>query len=55
MTVDTCRHEEGEEDEKKEETCAKINFSGIKQNLDTIISLVDSNPQYNKYFLMLRE
>jgi hypothetical protein len=44
MTVDICRHEEDEEDEKKEETCAKFKFSEIKQKLGSIISLVDSNP-----------
>jgi nucleoside-triphosphatase THEP1 len=30
-------------------------FSAVKQNLDFIISFVDSNPEYNKYYLMLRE
>jgi hypothetical protein len=47
--------EEDEQDEKKEETCAKLKFSGVKQNFDSIISFVDCNPQYNKYYLMLRE
>jgi hypothetical protein len=28
-------------------------FSEIKQNLDSVISFVDSNPQYNKYYLIL--
>jgi hypothetical protein len=27
----------------------------VKQNLDSIISFVDFNPQYNNYYLMLRE
>jgi hypothetical protein len=30
-------------------------FSGVKQNLDTIISFVGSDPQYNKYYLKLRD
>jgi hypothetical protein len=41
--------EEDEEDEKKEETCVKFRFPEVKQNLDSIIGFVDSNPQYNKY------
>jgi hypothetical protein len=47
--------EEDEEDEKKEETCAKLKFLEVKQNLDSIISSVDSNPQYSTYYLKLRE
>jgi hypothetical protein len=47
--------EEDEEDEKKEETCENLRFSEVKQNLDPIISFVDSNPQYNKHYLMLTE
>jgi hypothetical protein len=46
---------EDEEDENKEEKCGKFKFSEVKQNLDPIISFVDFNPQYNKYYLMLRE
>jgi hypothetical protein len=44
-----------EEDEAKEETCAKFKFSEVKQNLDSVISFVDPNPQHNKYYPMLRE
>jgi hypothetical protein len=47
--------EEDEEGEKKEEICAKFKFSEVKENLDFSISFVDSNPQDNKYYLMLRE
>jgi hypothetical protein len=46
---------EDEEDERKEETCGKFRFSDVKQNLVSIISFVDCNPQYNKYYLMLKE
>jgi hypothetical protein len=37
------------------ETCARFKFSEVKQNLDSIISFVDSDRQYNKRYLMLRE
>jgi hypothetical protein len=47
--------EEDEEDEKKEETYAKFTFSDVKPILDSIISFVISSPQYNKYYLMVRE
>jgi hypothetical protein len=33
----------------------QVKFSEVKQNLDSVISFVDSNPQYNKYYLMMRE
>jgi hypothetical protein len=33
----------------------KQQFSEAKQNLDSIISFVGSNPQYNKYYLNFRE
>jgi hypothetical protein len=33
----------------------QVKRSGVKRNLDPIISFLDSNPQYNKYYLMLRE
>jgi hypothetical protein len=44
-----------EEDEKKEETCAKFKLSKGKLYLDSVISFVDSNRQYNKHYLMLKE
>jgi hypothetical protein len=36
-----------EEDEKKEEICVKFKFSEVKQNLNSTISSVDSNPLPN--------
>jgi hypothetical protein len=32
----------------------RTKFSGMKRNLDSIISFVDSDPQYNKYYSKLR-
>jgi hypothetical protein len=43
------------EDGKKEETCANFKFSEVKQNLNSIVSFVDSNPQCNEYYLTLVE
>jgi hypothetical protein len=37
---------EGDEDDEKEKTCSTSKFSAVK---DSIISFMDSNPQYNKY------
>jgi hypothetical protein len=47
--------EEYEEDEKKEYTCEKFKLSEVKQNMDFVISFVDSHPQYIRYYLMLRD
>lgn len=33
----------------------KFQIFKMKQNLDHIISFVDSNPQHNKYYLMQRK
>jgi hypothetical protein len=42
-------------EEEEEETYAKFKFSEVKQNLDSSINFVDSDPQYNKYYLMLMD
>jgi hypothetical protein len=33
----------------------QVKFSEVKQNLNSIISFVNSNQHYNKYYLMMRE
>jgi hypothetical protein len=50
-----CLSEEDEEGEKREETRTKFKFSKMKQNVDSIVNFVDSNSQYNEYYLILRE
>jgi hypothetical protein len=40
--------EEDEEDLKKVETYSTFRFSEVKRNLDSIISFLESDPQYNK-------
>jgi hypothetical protein len=40
---------------RRKEKHAKFKFSEVKQNLNPVISFVDSNPQYDKYYVMLRE
>jgi hypothetical protein len=49
---------EGSSEEYEEEgkaICMKFIFSNMKQNLGSIISFMDTNPKYNKYYQMLRE
>jgi hypothetical protein len=55
LTGEEIAQQAEEDEENKIKIFAKLRFSEVKQTLDFIISFTDSNPQYNKYYLMLRE